>query len=130
MDKEADIPNTYDIAKELADPDGIVSAEDLFEALQEHWTEDGCCARIDEALCDGILLNGPTTHFRLGTRDGYPDPSHERTKYEQISWIKALLSEFEASERDCYCINSFIAFVGETHEVLETLDTSNPQLPH
>ena len=130
MKTSTDFPNTYDIAEELIDCRGWVSHDVLFEALQDHWTDDGCCERIDEAVENGVLIEVPTMRYRLGERDGFPDPSLERDKLEQILLIKMLLSEFEKGERRCHCPNCFADFIEETREANELPDNIEPQLPN
>jgi hypothetical protein len=41
-----------------------------------------------------------------------------------------VLSEFEISERECYCIDSFVNFLDETHQILALLDATKPELPN
>ena len=124
----ANPPNTYDIAAKLTDTHGWISYAALFKALRKHWTDDGCCARINEAVRDGMLVEAPATRYRLGVKSGLPDPSPQRTKLEQIGWIKSLLSEFENSERECYCMGSFLKFVDDTYELLASVDEPAPEL--
>ena len=114
MTTPPDLPNTYDIAKALIDQHGHIPHDKLFAALQEHWSDDGCVARITEAVADGTLIEAPTMRYRLGVKNGLPDPSPERTKIEEIGLLKALLTDFEESELECYCVECFFDFVSET----------------